>query len=89
MGFVGAAPLFEHTGEHRLVKIGVVVDAHLTLVLVEAMQTSNILSDGASPRYRHCQEQGVEAGLVEALADESARGQNHLRLAVLRYARKR
>ena len=79
LGFVGAAALFEHARQHRHIDVGVIVHAHFALAFMQAMQTPDILRDGASPGNGHGQKKRVEARLVEALPDESTRGQHHLR----------
>ena len=76
--FVAAAALVEHACQHRDVEIGVVVDANVLLLLVKAMQASDVLGNGAAPRNGHGQEQGVEAGIVEPLPDEPTRCQQYL-----------
>ncbi|MFT6864576.1 MAG: hypothetical protein ACJAVK_003144 [Akkermansiaceae bacterium] len=69
-GFVAGAAAVEHAGEHGDVEVGVVVDLHHLLAVVEAMKSAGVLCDGPAPGDGHGEEEGVEAGVIEAFADE-------------------
>jgi hypothetical protein len=58
----------KHSCQHRYVEVGVVVDSHLALPVVETMQPAGILRDCPSPRDRKRQKQGVQTRIVESLA---------------------
>src|SRR5262245_5177524 len=66
---VPATPPVKHSRQHRHVEIGVVVDTHLALAVVETMQSAGILRDGSSPGYGKRQKQRVQPGIVESLAN--------------------
>ena len=61
-----------HLREHCLIPIDVIVDNHVTLRRVEAVEPSSILGERAAPRDRHGQEQSVEPRIIEALAEIAA-----------------
>ena len=75
-GFITAAASVEHPRQHRHIEIGVVVDAHLALAVVEAMQPAGVLGDGSSPRDWKRQKQRVQPRIVESLSDVLASGQD-------------
>ena len=68
-GLIAAAAPVEHPRQHRHVEVRVVVDAHLALAVVEAVQSARVLGDRAAPRDRKRQEQRVQTRIVESLAD--------------------
>ena len=75
-GLVAAATPIEHSRQHRHVEVGIVVDAHLSLAVVEPMESARVLRDRASPRDRQRQKQRVQARIVESLSDVFAGGKN-------------
>src|SRR5439155_22021562 len=74
---VSATASVEHPRQHGNVQIRVVINPHFAFAFVEAMQSAHILSDRSPPRNRQREEQSIETRVVESLADESSRGQNH------------
>ena len=69
-GFVAGAAAVEHAGEHGDVEVGVVVDLHHLFAVMEAMESAGVLRDGPAPGDGHGEEEGVEAGVIEAFTDE-------------------
>jgi hypothetical protein len=59
----------EHSRQHRHVQIGIVVDAHLALAVVQTMRSAGVLRDRSSPRDRKRQKQRVQTRIVEPLAN--------------------
>ncbi len=76
-GFISVTTAVEHPREHCDVQVSVVVNAHFTLAFMQAMQSADVLRDRSMPGDRKRQEQGVEPGVVESLADVAARCQEH------------
>jgi hypothetical protein len=64
--FVAGLPPGCHPRKHRDRGVNVVVDDDVCLVVVSAVQAPDILSERPLPGYRHRQEQGVEARIVES-----------------------
>jgi hypothetical protein len=63
-----------HARQHRHGLVNIVVDEHLCLACVCTVQTAGILLECPSPCHWHGEEECVEAGVVEALADAPAGG---------------
>ena len=76
-GFVAGAATVEHAGKHGDVEVGVVVNLHHFFAMVESVKSSGVLCDGAAPGDGHGEEEGVEAGVVEAFADEFSGGNDN------------
>ena len=76
-GFIASAPPVEHPSEHRHVDVGVVVDAHLALGIVQPVQSTGVLGHRAGPRHGKCQEQRVQPCIVEPLTHVLAGRQHH------------
>jgi hypothetical protein len=53
----------------RHAHVDIVVDDHLALGGVEAVQPASVLGKRAFPRDRHGNEKGIETGIIEALAE--------------------
>ena len=68
-GPIAGHPAFVHPRQDGNPPIHIVVDPRLGLPRMQSMQPSCVLHDGAPPRDRHGQEQGVQSRLVEALPD--------------------
>jgi len=64
------------TGEDGNGRVRVVVDDHLGLALVIAVQATDVLCQCPLPGDRHRQKQSVETRIVEALAQVTAGCQN-------------
>ncbi len=60
--------------------VDIIVDAHILLVGMIAVQAPGVLLQGAAPGYGHGQQQGSEAGIIESFADIPSRGQQQARL---------
>lgn len=73
---VAGLPLGGHAVEYWHSAIGVVVDDHLPLGLVFAMQPADILRERAGPRDRHGQEQRIQPRIIEAFSEIPARRQD-------------
>lgn len=73
-GFVAGTAAVEHARKHGDVEVGVVVNLDDFFAMVEAVKSSGVLGDGAAPGDGHGEEEGVEAGVVEAFADEFSGG---------------
>src|ERR1700740_2580361 len=65
-----------HAGQNRHSHISIVVNDHLALGIVETMQPAGILSERAFPSNRHGKKKGIEAGIIEALAEVTS-GREH------------
>ena len=64
--FPGHAP----ERSHGLVEI--VIDQHFAFFRMETVQAADVLCERSPPRDGHCEEQRVEAGIVEPLSDIAA-----------------
>lgn len=60
-----ADPLLEHPCEYGNRPIHIVVDLHLALARVRALQPSCVLHERAFPRDRHGQKERIEPSIVE------------------------
>jgi hypothetical protein len=58
-----------HAGQNRHSHVGVVVNDHLALSIVETMQPAGILGERAFPSNRHGKKKNIKAGIIEALAE--------------------
>jgi hypothetical protein len=74
-GAIAAQALFEHPQQHRYFTVDIVVDAHLRLARVQPVKPTRVPDQDPLPGYGERQKQRVEPGVVEALPDVSARGQ--------------
>lgn len=79
-GSVGLRALGEHAAQYGNVGIDVVVDASFGLLRVRPVEPAGVLDDGALPCDRHGEQERVETGVVEALADESPGREHQSRL---------
>jgi hypothetical protein len=70
---ISRLPLGRHLGEHRLVLIDVIINDHVALRSVQAMQSAGILGERSSPGDRHGQEQRIESRIIKALAEIATR----------------
>ena len=75
--FIASTTAVEHPRQHRDVQVSVVVDAHLALAVMQPVQSTDVLRDRSMPGDGKRQEQGVEPGVVESLADVAAGRQEH------------
>jgi hypothetical protein len=75
VGVPAQAPLI-HSSQHENVRIHVVINLDHALVVVQAVEASDVLLQGPLPRDRHRQEQRVQARVVEAFANVTARGKD-------------
>ena len=66
---VPATSPIKHSRQHGHVEIGVIVDAHLALPVVQTMQPARVLRDRSPPRDRKRQKQRVQTWVVESLAN--------------------
>ena len=66
-----------HAVEDRDAAVDVVVELDTVLALVGAEQPADVLHDSTFEREREGEEQGVELGPVEALAEVGAGGDEH------------
>src|SRR5205823_1027945 len=73
---VSAEPLLEHAGEQRNCRIHVIVDAHFGLPRAQPVKAPGVLDERALPRHGHGQEEGVQARVVESLADVASGREN-------------
>ena len=80
-GFIPGTTSVEHTGQHRYIQIRIVIHTDFRLAFVQAVQTTDVLRDGAAPGYRQRQKQRIQPRVVETFADVAPRGQQHARLA--------
>jgi hypothetical protein len=80
--FVSCATAVEHAREHGDVEVGVVVNLHHSLAVVEAVKSSGVLRDGAAPGDGHGEEESVESGIVEAFADKLSGGKDDARFVL-------
>src|ERR1017187_1763217 len=76
-GSISFEPLLVHPREHRNVCIHVVVNPNNLLAVVNSMQATHELLQGAAPRNRHRQEQRVEPRIVKTLAYVASGGQDY------------
>jgi hypothetical protein len=74
---VARVPFGGHLSEDRLSPIDVVEDDHLALRRVQTVEPACVLRQRAAPGDGHCQEQGIEARIVEALAQISSSGEQY------------
>ena len=81
-GSIAGQPAFVHPRQDRNPPVHIVVDPHLGLRRMQSMQPTCVLHDGAPPRDRHGQEQGVQSRVVEALADVPPCGENQKLLTI-------
>ena len=72
-GAIRSEALLEQPQEHRNLPVDVVVDPNLGLCRMRPVKASAVLDERALPRDRHREEEGVETGVVEALADVATR----------------
>ena len=75
-GFIASATPVEHAPEHRHVDVGVVVDAHFALAVMQTVKPTRVLSDRATPRDGQREKQRVQPRVVESFAHVLARRQN-------------
>jgi len=73
--FIAAHTLGIHRGQNWHAAIHIIINDNLAFAVVQTMQATNVLLQRAAPRNRHGQKKRVEARIVEALADVTARGQ--------------
>ena len=66
---VPAKAFVKHAHQHRTVTVHIVVDADLSFARIGAVKPASVLDQGALPRDGHGQEERIEPGIVEALAD--------------------
>ena len=66
---IASAAFRRHAGEDRHPHVGVIIYDHVTLGVVETMQPAGILSEGAFPSNWHGKKKGIEAGIIETLAE--------------------
>jgi len=58
-----------HAGQNRHPHVGIIIYNHLALGVVETMQPAGILGKRAFPSNRHGEKKGIEAGIIETLAE--------------------
>src|SRR5207248_7240302 len=66
---IAAQALLEHAEEHGDLAVDVVEDAHFGLARMEPMEASRVLYEDALPGNRHGEEKGIQARVIEPLAD--------------------
>ena len=71
-----------HACQHRHALVHVVIDEHLRLARVQAVEAAGVLLQCPSPGDRHGEEERVKARVVKALTDAAAGGENDSRRAV-------
>lgn len=76
---ISRPPPLEHPGEHGNFAIDAVDDARFDLPSVRSVQAPRVLHQRPSPGDREGEEQDVQAGVVEALADVAPRGEEESR----------
>src|SRR5262249_33682576 len=79
---VPSAAAIKHPRQNRYIEIGVIIYSNLALSIVQAVQTSDILSNRSSPRDRHGEKQRIQTRIVKTLADIAARRQKHPLLVI-------
>ena len=66
---IASAAFRRHAGEDRHPHVGIIIYDHFTLGVVETMQPAGILSEGTFPSNWHGKKKGIEAGIIETLAE--------------------
>ena len=74
------AAAIKHPRQHRHVEVGVVVHAHFTLAVIEAVQPAGILRNRPVPRNRQRQKKRIQPGVIKTLAHITASGQDQASL---------
>jgi len=74
-GPVASQALLEHPCKNRYPAVNIVKDANFGLAMVSAMEAAGVLDQGSLPGDGQGQEQSVQPGVVEPLADEAPRSQ--------------
>jgi hypothetical protein len=70
-GSVASQAALEHAGQHWYATINVVVDPHLALARMESPDSAGVLNECPLPGSRRGEEEGIQLGIVESLADGS------------------
>src|SRR5712691_13035698 len=76
---IACQPLLVHPRQHWHQHIRVVVDLDFLLILMEPVETADILLQGSSPGGRHRKEKCVEARIIETLPKVASRRKNDTR----------
>ena len=62
--------LCPHPAQPRIIDFHIVIDTKVGLALAAAVKAAGILLERSLPGDRQGQDEGVEAGMIEALADQ-------------------
>ena len=76
---VACQSLFVRPSQHRYEHIRVVVDLDLLLILMESMETTDVLLQSSSPGNRHRKKERVEARIIETFTKVTSRRKNDTR----------
>src|SRR5262245_17562529 len=52
--FVSPAAFVEHSGKHRYIEIGIIINAYFAFAFVKTMKPPRVLRHCSAPRYRQC-----------------------------------
>src|SRR5262249_16177990 len=66
-----------HPSEHGHPDVNIVVHLDDPLIIMKAMQPSDVLLQCSLPRNWHCQKESIEPRMVESLSDVAARSNDH------------
>jgi len=77
---VPSEALLEHSRQHRDRRVDIIVHFDDVLAVVKTMQPPDVLLQRNMPRNRHRQKQGVEARIVESLANVAPGSDDNPRL---------
>jgi len=70
---IAEAAFRSHAGQNRHSHVSIIIYDHLALGVVETMQPAGILGKRAFPSNRHGKKKGIEAGIIETLAEVASR----------------